>query len=469
MTPAAMPAVMLLSGGLGASSLLVYLAMVFVIPLSIFWQPRLGLYLLVPMMPLQTMRYQLQLLPFGDKFVDALLLAVILGLLIQKPGSFPPKTPLNQYLLFFCFFLYVMLWVGSVGLHLPWPILPSDDRFAVWKNTVEMPLLFLVVTSAIENKKQMLLLLALMMLTVLRANLGFYHTVSGRDFSHFSNNLRYAGVLGYAGQNGLAAFMAELLIVLLAIFPGVQTLLYKALVGASILLAAYCVLFCFSRGGYVGTLAGLLFLGVARERKYLVLLAVLLTCWQTIVPNAVRERVLMTYDGNQVESSANERLQLWEDAFTIIPRHPVLGTGFDTYRYLGRSADYLDTHNYYVKVTVETGIVGLGLFLYLLWLLMREGIGLFRTAEDPFFRSLGLGFAALIFCAIFVNFFGDRWMYQQITAYMWTFLALVTRARIIEEERRTASVGSYIDAEQQSGERFPSRSPEGALAGGIRA
>jgi O-antigen ligase len=430
----------MLAGGLGATSLLVYLAAVCLIPLSIFWRPRLGLYLLIPLMPLQTMRYQLQMLPFGDKFVDALLLSVIIGLLIHKPGSFPPKTPLNGYLLFFCLFLYAMLWAGSFMVHLPWPILPSDDRFAVWKNTVEMPLLFLVVTSAIENKKQMMTLLGLMMLTVLRANLGFYHTVSGRDFTHFSNNLRYAGVLGYAGQNGLAAFMAEFLIFLLALFSGVKKLAYKALVGTSILLTAYCVLFSFSRGGYVGTLAGLFFLGIMRERKYLVLLVLLLASWQTLVPNAVRERVLMTYDGNQVESSANERLELWEDAFTIIPKHPVLGTGFETYRYLGRSADYLDTHNYYVKVTVETGLVGLGFFLYLLWLLMREGIRLFRKAEDPFYRSLGLGFAALIFCAVFVNFFGDRWMYQQITAYMWTMLALVVRAQMIEDKTSAVEV-----------------------------
>lgn len=143
----------------------------------------------------------------------------------------------------------------------------------------------------------------------------------------------------------------------------------------------------------------------------------------------------MTYDGTEVESSANERLQLWEDAFEIIPQHPILGTGFVTYRYLGRSADYLDTHNYYVKVTVETGLVGLALFAYLLWIIIREGIALFRESEDPLFQRLGLGLTAMMFCAIAVNFFGDRWMYQQISAYMWSYLALVSRARTIEAEQ----------------------------------
>ena len=106
-----------------------------------------------------------------------------------------------------------------------------------------------------------------MMLTTLRANIGFYHTVSGRDFSHFSNNLRYAGVLGYAGQNGLAAFMAEMLVFCsllhrLRAAYGIELLMY-----VSIAFTAYCVLFCFSRGGYVGLLAGLVILGLVERQE----------------------------------------------------------------------------------------------------------------------------------------------------------------------------------------------------------
>ncbi len=420
-------------GNVGLTSLFIYLIALCVIPLAIFWRPILAVYLLVPLMPLQTLRYEVQGLPLGGKFVDVLMIAGIIGLFLHRNVDEPlfPKTRLNRFILIYCFLLYLSLWMGSYLLHLPWPISPGDDRFADWKNFVEMPLLFLLVTGTVRNKKQMLNLLALMMLTTLRANIGFYHTVSGRDFSHFSNNLRYAGVLGYAGQNGLAAFMAELLTFLLAIAPAARGLWYRALVYVSIAFTAYCVLFSFSRGGYVGLLAGLIILGLLKDRTYLFVVVVLLATWQTVVPPAVRERVLMTYDGGQVESSANERLQLWQDALTIIPEHPILGTGFVTYRHLGRSEDYLDTHNFYVKVTVETGFVGLALFAYLLWIMIREGFTLFRQSQDPLLRRLGLGLVAMMFCVAAVNFFGDRWMYQQISAYMWTYLAFVCRARMI--------------------------------------
>ena len=423
-------------GQFGATAALLYALMLCVVPLSIFWRPQLAVYLLVPLMPLQTLRYQIQLFPLGQKFVDLLLVSAIVGYFFhrERHDAIVPRTRLNGFILVYCLFLYGMLWYGSSVVDLAWPLSPSDDRLGDWKNFAEMPILFLLVIALINTRKRMLTLLGLMMLTVLRANLGFYHTVSGRDFSHFSNNLRYSGVFGYAGQNGLAAFMAEFLIFLLAIAPAAKGLWPRILVYGSIALSTFCVLFSFSRGGYVGFLGGLVLLGLMKDRKYLILVAVLLATWQTIVPNAVRERVLMTYDEGSVESSANERLELWQDAATIVPQHPVLGTGFVTYRYLGRSADYLDTHNYYVKVIVETGFVGLLMFLYILWIIAREGIGLFRSARDPLFQRLGLGLTAMMGCAVLVNFFGDRWMYQQITAYMWTFLALVCRARMIEDQ-----------------------------------
>jgi putative inorganic carbon (HCO3(-)) transporter len=424
----------LYASGPGTTGALLYILAIIAVPLCLFWNPRIGIYLLVPLMPLQTLRYQLQNFPFGDKFMDALLLATLVGLCLRQPGEFPPRTRLNQHLLLLSAFSYASLWLGSLGLNLPLPLLPSNERFADWKNYVEMFVLFMAVMSAIQTKRQMKILLALMMLSALRANLGFYNTVSGRDFSHFDYGLRYAGALGYAGENGLAAFEAQFALLCLGLFSGLRELRFKLLIAVSVALSLYCLMFSFSRGGYLGLLSGLLFLGLAKQRKYLIVVAVILFSWQTLVPNAVQERVLMTYDDGQVDSSSGERVQLWQDAMSIIPKNPVLGTGFDTYKLLGRSEDYTDTHNYYMKVIVEGGAIGLVLFVVLLWKLLREGISLMREADDRFFKGLGLGFGAMMVSVFTVNLFGDRWTFQQVTSYMWAALALVCRARALNQE-----------------------------------
>jgi O-antigen ligase len=140
--------------------------------------------------------------------------------------------------------------------------------------------------------------------------------------------------------------------------------------------------------------------------------------------------------GGQFDSSAQTRLVLWQDAIALFKRNPITGTGFETYEFMGRVGPYRDTHNYYVKVLAETGVVGMILYLALLWKLLGSGSRLFYGSEDPFWQAVGLGFLALVFCAIALNFFGDRWTYQQVDGYLWVFLGCVIRGLVVLNERR---------------------------------
>jgi O-antigen ligase len=397
---------------------------------SVFWRPTLGIYLLVLTLPLQTGRYLLQGFPLGAQFVDILLLGVILGLLIQKKLAIP-KTNLNGFLLLFAVFCYFSLWEGSFFLNAPLPLWIGDPRFATWKNYVEMFLLALVVAAAVKEKSQIRLLLICMALSVLIVNRSYYSTLSGRDLSHFSYDVRDAGPLGYAGVNGLAAFEAMAASFLLGIFTFAKKIQIR--LGLLLLVATccYCLLFSFSRGGYAGIFVGLITVGLLRSRWMLVAAAVILLGWQTLLPSAVKERILMTtgdaQEGQQFDSSAQTRLVLWEDAMDLFKRNPLTGTGFETFSHLGHVSDLRDTHNYYVKVLAETGVVGLMLYLILLWRMSTAGMRLFYSTDDPFWRGLGLGFIALMASIVVMNLFGDRWTYQQVDGLIWILLGCVIR------------------------------------------
>ena len=144
----------------------------------------------------------------------------------------------------------------------------------------------------------------------------------------------------------------------------------------------------------------------------------------------------MTYDQNeqQLDTSAQDRVTIWNDAINLFQQNPVVGIGFDTYRWLHRVTIYTDTHNYFLKVVVETGVVGLLFFLWLLMKMSRIGYRLFRTAEDPFLKSLGLAFCLVMACVFVVNFFGDRWLYLQVNGFLWVTMACVVRAQTIVDE-----------------------------------
>jgi len=423
----------------GIVPLLLYLGMFAAFLVSVFWRPNVALYIIVLTLPMQTGRYKLHEFPLGSMLIDILLLGTILGLAI-KGQSVIPKTPLSKFLLALAAFYYLSMWQGSLFIDAPLPLWISDARFSDWKNYVEMFLLALVVASTAKDKKQIRNLIIIMCMSVLLVNRGYISVMMNRDVSHFSYDVREGGMLGYAGVNGFAAFEAMFVSFLLGFLPCVKTKAAKLGIYALLASSVYCLLFAFSRGGYAGLLMGLLTVGVLRTRKYLVLVVLILISWQLLLPQSVQERISMTTEdaapGMKFESSAQDRIDLWEDAMELFKRNPLTGTGFQTYRYLHRVGQYTDTHNYYLKVLAETGAVGIVLFLLLLLKLLQTGAKLFYGTDDPFWSSVGLGFVALVMSGIVVTFFGDRWTYQQVDGYLWVTLGCVIRGLITIEEQK---------------------------------
>jgi len=426
----------------GYLPLLLYIGMWATFLASVVWRPSLGIYLMVLALPLQTGRYKLQDFPLGSQFIDILLLGTILGLLVKGQSIFP-RSNLNRFLLLFAVFCYLSLWSGAYFIWAPLPLWISDPRFSAWKNYVEMFLFALIVASAIREKHQVKLLLLFMCLSVLLVNRGFFSTLSTRDLSHFSYQVRDAGPLGYAGVNGLAAFEAMFISFLLGIYAFSKKWSVKGGILLLIATCGYCLLFSFSRGGYLGFLVGLVTIGLLKTRWFLVAAAVLVLGWQTLLPVSVQERITMTTEdaaeGQQFDDSAQERLVLWEDAMNLFKRNPVTGTGFETYEFMGRVGGFRDTHNYYVKVLAETGIVGMFLYLLLLWKFFRSAATLYFSGDDEFWRAIGLGFIALLTSILVMNFFGDRWTYQQADGYLWVLLGCVIRGLMVTQQEQDTS------------------------------
>jgi len=406
--------------------------------LSVFWKPTIGLYLLIPFLPLQTIRYRIHGYFLGAQFIDLLLLGVILGLKRQGRPIFP-KTPLTGLLFTYVVFTYLSMLRGSFFLGRELPLWFDDQRLSDWKNyVVVLPMVFLVTFNAIRTKRQMRILLFAMCVGLLLLAKSVNNTITDRDFSSFSYDLRTEAAVGNAGVNGLAALEAEAAIFLVALCLIERRFLMKSGYLGVAVACVYALMFTLSRGGYAAFLAGIAYLGFVRNRTLLVALGLFLLVWQGVVPPAVRERILMTTNEQGIiDHSAEARLSLWEEAMTVFEADPIFGVGFNTYAYGSHVGGYGDTHNVFVKVLVETGLTGLVLFLAILRKLFQIGFKLYRTASDPFLQSIGLGLSGLMVAALIANLFGDRWMYFQITGYTYAFTALAVRAQQMEEEAET--------------------------------
>ena len=105
-----------------------------------------------------------------------------------------------------------------------------------------------------------------------------------------------------------------------------------------------------------------------------------------------------------------------------------MGNGYATFQIVPHVHGLEDTHNWYVLVMVETGIIGLIMAFILFEQIIAMAYRLFTQAKDPLYQGLGLGLGLAMCSCIVANCFGDRWTYLEITGPLWVLAGAAARA-----------------------------------------
>lgn len=131
----------------------------------------------------------------------------------------------------------------------------------------------------------------------------------------------------------------------------------------------------YSRSSFLAFIAGFISVGSSRKsRRFLLSTLLLISVTLLILPR--------TPDGEGVKlertSSLKARLDNWGYSLTIFKDHPILGVGFNTYRYAQKSYGFLTGPNWQVShggagadssllfVAATTGLIGLAAYLWYL-------------------------------------------------------------------------------------------------------
>lgn len=421
--------------GLGLTNfipLIIYCAAILVIFLSAFINPKIGIFFLFPLLPYQNIFEKLKVFPLGKDLNDLIIISIVIGWVIRrgqsKPGS--QETGLNLPIVLLSIVSLIGLFNGSFSFSIPLNF--SNPYLMDWKNYMLFPVIWLLTANNIKDKKTMISLIILMIIGILGADYYFRSNLKWMNIWHFSEKARnqMTGLFVYLGANHYGAFFAHFVFILIGFFLFEKKKIKKLILLGVISLTIYCIIYTFSRGAYIALLAGLFFIGLAKERKVIILLIIFLIFWRAFVPVSVAERIDMTKnEEGELEESAAKRIDLWNIAWQMFQESPVIGKGFNTFR----TYTEWDTHNFYMKMLAELGILGLITFLYLCLFAFISGWKLYRESKDNFFKGMGLGFSACVISVMITNAFGDRWSYLPLGAYFWVFFGLVTRARIISK------------------------------------
>jgi len=211
----------------------------------------------------------------------------------------------------------------------------------------------------------------------------------------------------FDNPNGLAAVLSIAIPIGAALFAGAPGRLRAALALMVVAMSAAIVL-SYSRAGWVGLAAGLPLLLIPRRVRFrlAVPLALLFATGVAMYFGLGTETALVSVrlgdlalDTISGVNSFAERLALWHKAITIAQRYPVLGIGFGNFPSAQIAGQFrwvggLITHNVFLTVLAEMGVVGLVLFVSLIVRTFQNLVAGARTYEAPGLSLLSWGFLA---------------------------------------------------------------------------
>jgi len=196
------------------------------------------------------------------------------------------------------------------------------------------------------------------------------------------------------GSNIFGGYVMIVCALFLGMFIAARNARMKLIHAVGILLSFWAMMLTFSRTSYVALALGLVFLAILRRRAILGWVIVLSVVFQVAMPRSIVDRAATILDifGEKSPSSWNARVIGWQSLSRSIFTDPLIGRGVGV---VGLSA----ADNEYMLQLVQGGVLGLGVFLWMLWRQMRvcsESEQL--TQGDPVAEGFSLGASLSILC-----------------------------------------------------------------------
>lgn len=198
-------------------------------------------------------------------------------------------------------------------------------------------------------------------------------------------------------------------------------------------LAIAGVALTFSRGAALGLYISALFLSILKKNKLILTsLLLLLLISPFIMPKEVKDWAHQVNYNPIIFMCNADRISIYKNTLNMIKHHPLLGVGVNTFsgNYLkyklpepdnARTADSMYAHNNFLQMAGEIGLLGLSMFLWLLFKLFQKCIQNYNSLKDNYLKVISLSLLACII-AFLINGLTETSLYYSRVAMIFWYL-----------------------------------------------
>ena len=423
---------------LGSRPMLLGVAALVVVAAA-FFEPRLPLLLIVPAMALSP---ELDIAGLPLRIEDLILAPLAFGWLLRLLARRTtwPRTPLTRPILTVLAVDLVATLLGVLA-GTTTLALTNYSGLIFWLKEVEVFLLFFIAVDTLRT------VVEIRLWAYVLAFSGTALALQGMVTHLLGDATRIVDPKGGSSYSLIALSLLVVLCLALALLLVVRGRVRRLLLMLTLAPIGYTLAFTFSRQAYIGVGAALLVLAYLERRKMvpLIALVVLAACLLAPQPIADRAATLLQPVEEGLSSGVfsteilqttiyGTRFRAWQNRLPeVLSQNPITGLGAAALAPGNLDSQYLAQIYYY-------GLLGLGVFLWLLWRTGRVGWQLYRrkTVErEP--RGLGLALLAATLGLAIAGMGGMPFIAVRSRELFWFLAALAVAASNILDQEAFAS------------------------------
>jgi len=201
----------------------------------------------------------------------------------------------------------------------------------------------------------------------------------------------------------------------------------------------FSLLFTYSKGAWIGAICAIGVYILLKNKKLIIPGILALICIFFLVPG-VSGRIIFLFSPTHYASSMKAgRMIRWINGFYILQDHPWVGLGLGRFGgavamnnklttiIRGRSVDTFYMDNYYMKIAVESGIIGLVSFVFLMWQVYSISLKTINIIKDKDEKNLAIGIMCGLIGVMVHCFVENIFEVPMMGIFFWSFVACLAQ------------------------------------------
>jgi O-antigen ligase len=286
-----------------------------------------------------------------------------------------------------------------------------------------------MITSITKAKR---ILLAVFLASVVPLTYTAYGFLTGHPKADVKGGFtRISGTFNQS--NDFGRFLMLMVVMGAAVYPHLDRK-WRRPMGVMLVVSTIFLFLTYTRAALIAAAIGLLIVGLIQSKRLLAGLLIAGCIGLLIVPSLSsrfsdltkyeQKKALTDTGGANSGNTLAWRFNYWTNVLPLANKNPVTGIGLNQTKYNTEQAK--KPHNDFIRAYVETGLVGLGAYLFLLYSLVALGLRAVRkTREGTFERGVAAGFLGCAVAFIAVSFVSNV---MSNVVNLWYFIAFAACA-----------------------------------------